>query len=656
MSDLEYPEISELLSTPAAAIPGQVTRRRFLQGAVASAGALSLLPSSFDALAQAATPVGPNDGILIVIQLGGGNDGLNMVPPRASSRYQALRGALAITDPLPISSSFGLHPALRKLKARYDSGRVAIVQGVGQTGDDHSHFSSTATWMAGTATSSRSTGWLGRWLDGVPESADGLRAVTIGSSVPLHLAGSSAVITALDTGGSLFGSDTSSPAYVAAYDAVSSFADTPSGKGQWGDELARAGALAIDLAGELDPLFTPALAGDSLSAQLTLAARLINADLGIRVVNASFGSFDTHDNQLAEQQALLAELDAGIEAFYAALAPTWARRVTLLTFSEFGRRAAANASKGTDHGNASNLLVIGDNVHGGLYGQALDLDHLDGRGDPNTNVDFRSVYASVLAGWLDADVAEVMGGTYEDLHLFRGDPGEAVPLPITTGRYVPFATAADLVRQQYRDFLGREGDAAGVSYWAGRLDRDVDTVTEVILHFLDSPEFGRTMAPVARLALSVLGTPPAFADLSSWTAAAKAGTPLADIADEVMTKPEYVARFGALDVAGFVGAAYRAIVGRSPSSSAAATWEGRITSGTHSRADLLVALVTTPDAERRFRGQVNVLMTYAGLLRRKPDPSGWTYWVRKVDGGTSVGSLVSQFFTSTEYRRRFGAP
>ena len=464
------------------------------------------------------------------------------------------------------------------------------------------------------------------------------------------------MITALDTGGSLFGSDTSNPANVAAYDAVSSFAATPSGKGQWGDELARSGALAIDLAGDLEPLFDPALPDDDLPSQLTLAARLINANLGIRVVNASFGSFDTHDNQLVEQAALLAELDSAIEAFYAALSPTWARRVTILTFSEFGRRAAANASKGTDHGNSSNLLVIGENVHGGLYGQAPDLNKLTDRGDPETHVDFRSVYASVLAGWLDADVAEVMGGTYEDLHLFRGDPGVPVPLPVTTGKWVPFATSSALVQQQYLDFLGRVGDAGGVSYWAGRLDRGVNTVTEVILHFLDSPEFGRSMAPVARLALAALRTPPAFVDLTSWTAASKAGTPLADIADEVVTKAEFASHYGAMATGAYVDAIYRDVVGRAPSSSSRATWIARIDGATHSRADLLVALVATPDAERRFQAQVNVLMTYAGLLQRKPDPSGWTYWVGKVKGGTSVGTLVAQFFAGTEYKRRFGAP
>ena len=166
MSELEYEDIQALLSRPAESVPGQVSRRLFLQGALASAGSLWLVPSVFDGIAAAATPVGPNDGILVVIQLGGGNDGLNFVPPRNDATYRALRGDLAITDALPLNSAYGFHPALTKLKARYDQGKVAVIQSVGQTGDDHSHFSSTATWMAGTATSSRASGWLGRWLDG----------------------------------------------------------------------------------------------------------------------------------------------------------------------------------------------------------------------------------------------------------------------------------------------------------------------------------------------------------------------------------------------------------------------------------------------------------------------------------------------------------
>ncbi len=162
--------------------------------------------------------------------------------------------------------------------------------------------------------------------------------------------------------------------------------------------------------------------------------------------------------------------------------------MTILTFSEFGRRAAANAlGRHRPRQLLSTLLVIGDNVKGGFYGQAPDLNDLDGRGDPKTHVDFRSVYASVLGHWLDADVSRSWAATYEDLHLFTGDPGEAVTGPITTGRWVPFATSTALVQQQYRDFLGREGDA-GRHGLLGRTGstRGTDTISQVILHFLDS--------------------------------------------------------------------------------------------------------------------------------------------------------------------------
>ena len=656
MSELEHEDVQRLLSVPAAHVPGQVPRRLFLQGALASAGALAVLPSIFDGMAAAATPVAADEGILLVVQLGGGNDGLTMVPPLGDATYAGLRGKLAVTGALPLSSRFGLHPAMPKLKARYDQGKVAVVQGVGQTGDDHSHFSSTATWMAGTAGSSRATGWLGRWLDGVPEASKGLRAVSIGPSIPLHLVGGQAVVTALDTGGELFGSDRSSPAYVAAYDALGALGSGPTGKGAYGDALAVAMADALELAVDLEPMFSPPLGQDSLVSQLTLVARLINANLGIRVLAASHGSYDTHDRQLVEQPALLGELDAAIEAFYAALDPAWARRVTIITFSEFGRRASANASLGTDHGNSSTSLVIGDNVHGGFYGQAPDLADLTSRGDPKVHVDFRSLYASVVAGWLDADPAGILGSSFEDLGLFRGRPGELVSLPITTGRWIPFGSAADLVRQQYRDFLGREGDVGGVSFWASRLEKGTDTTSTVILHFLDSPEFGRTMAPVARLALAALRTPPTFSDLTAWSAAVRGGTPLADVAEQVCTRSAFTSHYGAMSTSTFVDAAYRDVVGRAPSTTSKATWVARIDGGSHSRADLLVALCATPDAERRFQGKVNVLMTYAGLLQRAPDPSGWSYWVRKVDAGTSVGGLVAQFFTSSEYRRRFGWP
>ena len=411
-------QIRQALSVPGRSIAGNVSRRRFLQGSLATAGALAVLP--------ACLPVSGSydDGILIVLHLGGGNDGYNTVVPRANGPYRDKRGRLAITNSLPISTYHGLHPALPKLADRYKAGKVAIVQGVGQTTvDDLSHFSSTASWMAGTAGSDRTTGWLGRWLDDVPGSADGLRSVAMGSSIPLHLAGRRSVTTALDTRGQLFGADRSDPWHVSVYDAVSGFGSQKTGKGAWADRLATAGASSIRLATDMTPVFTPKLTDDSLTSQLTVIARLINANLGIRVFDAHLSSFDTHDNQMYEHNLRLTDLDAAIDAFYRVLAPAWSSKVALMTFSEFGRRAQANASGGTDHGTSSCLLVISDNVKGGMRGVFPRLDDLDGRGDPKVHVDYRSVYASVLQGWLGADAKTVLGGDFKDFGLFARRPG-----------------------------------------------------------------------------------------------------------------------------------------------------------------------------------------------------------------------------------------
>ncbi|MCU1454578.1 MAG: hypothetical protein JWN46_2724 [Acidimicrobiales bacterium] len=425
--DPELDRIQAALSRRADAIPGQMARRTFLRGALATSGALALLPSWLDGTALAAGPLAATDGVLVVIQMGGGNDGLNTLVPLGNGAYAKARGSLAVTNALPIAPGFGLHPKLVKLKARYDAGQVAIVRGVGQPVPDLSHFSSTAAWMAGTATKDRTTGWLGRWLDGVPDAAAGLRAVQIGSSVPLHLIGRASTVTAVGTDGDLFGADRSQAQDPPIYATISAFGATPTAKGFWADRLAAAGRSSIALATRLQPLYTPAFPNDSLSSQLVLAARLINAGLGIRVISCSFGSFDTHDNEASEHGARMQELDDGLAAFAKTLAPKYARQTALMTFSEFGRRLEANASGGTDHGSASMQLVIGDNVKGGLVGEQPSLTSLDDRGDLKVKVDFRSVYSSVLASWLAADAAAVLGASYPSLPLFRAAPGRVPP-------------------------------------------------------------------------------------------------------------------------------------------------------------------------------------------------------------------------------------
>ncbi len=541
MDDLEYPEIQALLSQPAESIPGQVARRRFLQGALASAGAFALLPRWMEHMAGAATPIGTHDGVIVVLQLGGGNDGMSMVVPRDGhadySRYRSFRGSLAVSGALTLPENLGLNPRLPKLKARYDKGRVAIIRGVGLPVDDLSHFSSTATWMAGTSTSARDSGWLGRWLDGVPESADGLRAVQIGPSVPLHLAGRSSVVTAMDTRGDLFGADRSETWMPPVYDAVRAMGRNNTGRGRLADLIADTNASATALARRLSAAYTPALPTTRLVPDLTLAARLINLDLGLRVVSCSHGSYDLHDGHGYQYPILLGELDDAIDAFFNALDPAFHDRVTLMTFSEFGRTVRANGSGGTDHGTASPMLVIGEKVKGGLYGAQPRLDQLTTNGDLRVQVDYRSVYASVIDGWLAGGSSTILGGTFANLGLFKTQPGgPSAPPPSTPNPWKPFADPSTLIRQQYVDFLDRVPDDAGVAYWTGLLTTGGKTISWVINAFLNSNEFGVAVAPAARLSLACLGAPPAFADLMKWADRVRAGEPLADVAGTIVQR------------------------------------------------------------------------------------------------------------------------
>lgn len=652
MPDLEYEEIQEILSLPAEAIPGQVARRRFLQGALAAAAGTALLPSWMDKMAAAATPIGATDGVLVVLQLGGGNDGMSMVVPTSDhadhGRYRTVRGNLAVSGPLSIGGALGLHPRLPKLKARFDAGKVAVVRGVGQTTADYSHFSSTATWMAGTTGSSRATGWLGRWLDGVSESSGGLRAVTVGPSVPLHLRGSSSVVTAMDRGGSIYGADQREPWQKPVYDAIKAMGDGTTGKGRLADLVADTGADAMGLATRLAPVYSPALPNGDLLPDLTLAARLINADLGLRVLGVSHGSYDLHDGMGWAYPELLTQLDDAIDAFFTALKPELRDQVTIMTFSEFGRTVRANGSGGTDHGTAAPQLVIGDNVKGGLYGAQPRLDDLTGSGDLKVHVDLRSYYASVVDGWLAGGSGTILGGTYEDLKLFRATPGgPSTPPPTTPNPWRPFPDAPTLVRQQYIDLLGRVADADGLSYWSGLLTSGSRSISWLVHAFLSSPEFGVAVAPAARLALAAFGAPPAFDDLMGWAARVRGKEALATIAVDVCARPAFAARYGSLSNSAFLDRAHRDATGAAPSSAFRTQW------GAKSRPEVMAAIVSLPAAVTHLRPTVDVTMTYAGLLRRSPEAGGLTYWVDQIRKGSSIQRLVAQFFASTEYRNRF---
>lgn len=393
-----------------------ISRRRFLQGTLAGAGAAALLPSWLADLAEGATPIGPHDGVLVLVLLGGGNDGLNTVIPIADAGYAARRGNIAVkaSDALPLVRGVALHPKLTWLKGKFDAGQVAVVQGVGDTGNDLSHFTSMARWQAGDGTQGSNGGWAGRWLDGLGGGTfDG---VAIGSSAPLAVTGKKVRALTLPPQFDAVIDPGSKDDYVRrSADCVRAMADGATARWPWADALALAGRTAVDVTGSAKQLYTPKLTTGQLAQQLDLCARIVNADVGARVLHASLGTFDHHANLPGDHARMLGFLDDGLRAFFDGLAADKRSRVTVVTYSEFGRRVQSNQSNGTDHGTASVLFAIGERVKGGLYGAMPSLTSLDKAGNLVPAVDFRSVYATLLDTWLRADSRELLGSSYENL-------------------------------------------------------------------------------------------------------------------------------------------------------------------------------------------------------------------------------------------------
>ncbi|MFZ9628187.1 MAG: DUF1501 domain-containing protein [Ilumatobacteraceae bacterium] len=453
-SDISEVEARRLLSV-ADDDPRSVDRRNFLRlvgmglGAGALAGGLDelvrvgLVP---DSIAEAATPIGAADGVLVFVGLDGGLDGLNTVVPYADGNYYTQHGSLA----LPASSlhildpAVGLHPSLSYVKSLYDLGEVAVVQGIGYPSPSFSHFSSMAAWMyGGTAAGVPSSGWVGRWLDGFA-SADLFRAVAVGSALPLTMKGVSRRGTAVPSWGLGFGAGTT------VYDqrmhtALRSFGSASAGRGAWHDVIAATVGNVVDVGQAVGPSYSRPLPDSDLVRKLTLAARMVNADIGIRVIDTATGGFDTHANQPATLASLLQQLDDGLKAFFTSLDDRFRSRVTVVVHSEFGRPSWANDSQGTDHGAASNSFVIGRGVQGGLLGAQPPLAGL-GRWDRMAyQVDLRQMYAGILDGWLGGGSSTVLGGTYSALPLFRSTPGAGVATGVVPtsalGDYVPLAPA-----------------------------------------------------------------------------------------------------------------------------------------------------------------------------------------------------------------------
>jgi uncharacterized protein (DUF1501 family) len=435
--------------------PATLDRRRFLQlvaGGVGGGLALGTLgdallpalgPATLDRVYAAASPLSPSDSILVVIGMYGGNDGLNTVVPYTDGDYYAQHGGQAVPagSVLPLNSTLGLHPNLPALKSWWDQNRLAVVLGVGYPNPDLSHFNSMAYWMSGYRNQIPSSGWIGRWLDGLGGGGDELfRAAAIGTSVPLHMAGTIRRASAVPPQAPPFGGGTD-PADTRLYNAVRALA-SPAGLGSWHDAVSAALRDQVDLAGTVTPLFETAMPDDELEKKMEAAARLINANLGFRVFECSWGDFDSHRGQPGMHPLRMSELNAAVARFFTTLNAEWRDQVTVMTFSEFGRTTWDNDSDGTDHGTSSCAFVFGQQVRGGFYGQQPSLAGLRRWDRMEHHVDFRSLYASVIDGWLGGGSSTILNGTFEDLRLFRAPAGVGVPLPpLETGAFVPITPA-----------------------------------------------------------------------------------------------------------------------------------------------------------------------------------------------------------------------
>jgi len=397
-----------------------LTRRDFLQASSVVALAPSV-PSLLRRTARAAEG-GNNERLLVVVQLSGGNDGINTVVPFADDGYKRHRKELRLPGDrlLPLNDSLALHPSMQGAMDLLEEGRLAIVQGVGYPNPSRSHPVSMATWQSARLDREehRSYGWIGRGLDAAPNLRPNVAgSVLVGDEpTPLTLRArktASASLRSIEEMLSFNESGRSLAAATGDTNDLSAFVQRQSLDAYATADLLRSLARPEGQTASSYP--STALAG-----RLKLIAQLIKADLGSRVYYATQPGYDTHSQQLPRHSRLLRQLAGALKAFVGDLHTAGlGERVLVLCFSEFGRRVAENASIGTDHGTAGPVLLAGSPVQPGVHGQTPALADLAGDEDPEYTVDFRSVYASILERWLGIDSTLALAAEFPQLPLLR---------------------------------------------------------------------------------------------------------------------------------------------------------------------------------------------------------------------------------------------
>ncbi len=664
MTDPTTSEVLGALSTPLPTDATAMTRRRFLQ-AVGAGVAITAMPTWMADAAAAASTGSSTDGVLVLLTMGGGNDGLNTFVPTGDGAYYDARRSLAIRpgDAINLGGGRGLNPNLPYMKTMWDQGKVAVVDGVGHKAETLSHFVSMAHVMA--ATSSRppfQTGWLGRFLDDAAGS-NPFTGLSLGGSIPLLMKGRAKDAIGLpDHGKDILRTKDIEPTYARQNDAIRSFGVGKSGLGPMGDELAAAGRRAVDYAGTVAPMFDDRDDEARVVTKMRLAARLINANLGVRVISIVFGDFDSHAGQTAMHRDRMREINAGLKTFFSTLNDQQRNRTLVVGTSEFGRRVAYNGS-GTDHGTANSLFVIGNQVKPGFHGQQPSLRNLDRYGNPVPTVDMMAFYATIATTWLGADDATLLGRNYENLG-FLNAPGSA-PVGATT------ATGTLSIRQKRarvaRAYLALLGTLPGEEQFEAMAGSYVDgrrTLVSAGTDIANSAAFRSahgTPGDAAFIDLvfnTVHGRAANAAERSAWIDRLSSGTPRGQLVADLVDAAGFVERTNPevlrMEMAGPVGRLYYAYFLRAPKTQGLNYW---INSGS---AVPVISdnFASSTEFVRRYGSLTNrqfVELVYRNVLGRQAAGEGLDYWTSLLNRGRSRGQVMVGFSNSEEFKRQVKA-
>ena len=402
------------------------TRRDFIRKSLAGSAVISLSGAVPNMLLGASQPAMDqrDEKILVVVQLSGGNDGLNTVIPYGDDEYYKNRFTLAVgkQNVLKINDQIGFHPGLRGFEKLLEQGSLSVVQGVGYPNPNRSHFESMDLWhTAHRISDGDRTGWLGRSVE-TKMAGDDLPAVHFGNGLqPLALRTESTPIPSIrsieDFKLNAFRNKRTrellEPLVTGARRTDNSLLSY----------IHESAEVAIKTSHRLDGIESSAqnkfrYPGSNLGRNLSLIAQLIESGLSTKIYYATLDGFDTHSNQAQAHRSLLSDLADSVNAFIKQLEEQGnGKRVCVLAFSEFGRRVRENASGGTDHGTAAPVFVFGSSVKQSVVGKHPSLTDLE-QGDLKFNIDYRRVYADLLKNWLNIQPDPIIGGKFKPVGLF----------------------------------------------------------------------------------------------------------------------------------------------------------------------------------------------------------------------------------------------